>query len=106
MYPPNPVKTYEVRFTRLAEAFLGDSKSACEEKLRGELAQELPEDYYPPEIFFHCFKYNSDEYNFIARGKDTYILVDTVTYEEDPKPIETGPMKGKKILMPRADSED
>lgn len=99
------VKTYEVKFTRLAEAFLGDSKNVCEEKLRGELARDLPEDFYPPEIMFHCFKYNSDDHNFIAKGRDTYILVDTVTFEET-DPLPTGPLKGKRIQMPRPDSED
>jgi hypothetical protein len=100
------MKHYEVRFTPLAEAFLGDFKSACEERVRGELALELPADYYPPDIYFHCFKFNCDDHNFMAIGKRDHILVDTASFDDPDDPIETGPMKGNRIQMPRPDSED
>lgn len=97
------MKTYDVKFTRLAKAILGDSVSAAEEKLRGELAKTLPEGYYPPEIFFHCFKHN--ERDFIAKGKGDHILVDSATYEES-DPLTQGHFKGKRIQFPTADSEE
>jgi hypothetical protein len=96
------MKEYEVRYTKLAEAFLGQFKAAFEEKLRGELARELPEDYYPPEIMFHNVKYQDRDY--IAVGKNDHILVDSSTYEET-APITTGRFKGRRILIPMPDSE-
>lgn len=100
----NPVKSYDVKFTRLAKAILGDSVSAAEEKLRGELARTLPEEVYPPEIFFHCFKHN--ERDFIAKGKGDHLLVDSATYEEMDEPLTQGRFKGKRIQFPTGDSEE
>jgi hypothetical protein len=94
---------YEVEYTRLARAALGKQIGVFEERLRGELADELPEDYYAPEIMFHAIEY--DDRLLIALGNGDYLLVDTATEEQGPL-IDRGSMRGKRIVMPRPDSEE
>jgi len=94
---------YEIKYTRLARAALGNRIRAFDEHLRGELADELPEDYYAPDIMFHSVEYGGRL--LMAVGKGEYLLVDTATEEEGPV-IDHGPNKGSRIVMPRPDSEE
>ncbi len=98
------MKEYGVQYTKLAEAFLGEFQSAFEEFLRGDLAKMLPDGYYPPNNFFHTVTYQDRDY--LAVGKKDHILVDTATYEEDGEQLTAGPFKGKRVMMPRPDSEE
>ena len=93
---------YEIKYTRLARAFLGDRIAAFEEHLRGELVDELPEGYYAPRIFLHSVEYKGRL--MIALGKGDHLLVDTATEEEGV--IDRGPNKGQRIAIPRPDSEE
>jgi hypothetical protein len=94
---------FEIKYTRLARAALDDRVAAFEEHLRAELAEELPEEYYAPEIMFHSLEYGGTL--FIAIGKADHLLVDTASEEQGPL-IDRGPMKGRRIIMPFPDSEE
>ena len=94
--------TYEIRYTKLAEAFLGDRKGAFEERLRGELAKMLPEGYNIFDLMFHTVEYEDQDY--LALGKKDHLLVDTATYEEGDA-FDKGPFKGKRLMMPMPDTE-
>lgn len=98
--------TYQVVYTNLARAFLGDSLAAFEERLRGELADEVKAGV--DSLMFYSMEY--DGRTFVVVGafggaEPGTVRVDTATYE-DSEPLDAGPFKGRRVSIPRPDSSE
>jgi hypothetical protein len=97
---------YEVRFTPLAESFMKAKSSleTAEATARTEIARLLDDGLEDPrELILHVFEVGGQE--LICQGREYGIIVDTCTYEEMDEPVNSGPLAGKKMLMPRGDSD-
>ena len=99
---------YAIHLTRLATAIATTKYSveAVEATARKELDELDCDD--PTQIFFHCFRMPTvQEYEFICKpDHQGGIAVDTVTYEKLDEPVVSGPFKGRRLQMPRSDSEE
>lgn len=98
---------YEVRFTPLAEGFLKAKSSleTAEGIARNEIADLMENGLEDPrKLILHVFEVGDTE--LICHGRDYGILVDTCSYEEMDEPVNAGPLAGKRLAMPRGDSEE
>jgi hypothetical protein len=121
---------YTIEFTDLAKAFAPNvgGLNALEEQVRGELAdlgrcycgecdgykvgdETHYEEFDINNLIMHVVMMKDDkgravEFVCSPGAKENVLRVDTATYEEIEQPLESGPFKGKKVLMPRGDSDD
>lgn len=99
--------TYAIHMTRLATAIATAKYSVEEVEMvaRQELGELDIDD--PTNIFFHCFRMPGvKDLEFICRpDNDGAIVVDTVTYEQGDR-LNKGRFAGKRLMIPRPDSED
>jgi hypothetical protein len=98
--------SYEVRFTEMAAAFMKAKSSleTAEATARSEMADLMDNGLADPrELILHVFEVGDQD--LICHGTAYGIIVDTCTYEEIGEPLKEGPLAGKKIMMPRGDSE-
>lgn len=98
--------SYEVKFTPLAEGFIKAKSSleTAEGIARHEMADLMENGLEKPsKLYFHCFEVGDLE--LICHGKDYGILIDTCSYDEMDEAVKVGPLAGKKLMMPRGDSE-
>jgi len=99
--------TYEIRLTRLAATIAETrySADAVVDAARKEL-DEFLNDQVHDDMFMHCFAMpGSTELEFICvPDKRGGVRVDTFTYEEG-EVLTKGPFKGKRIAMPKPDSD-
>ena len=63
-----------------------------------DLMSDGPDD--PMEIFFHCFDYHGKLNMIMSPGNDGTMLVDVAETEES-EPLESGPFKGVRVMMPK-----
>lgn len=101
------MRTYEFSLTRLAQAVadMRYSREAVERRAREEIDNLGLAD--PTALVMHCFRMpGRRDYEFICTPDEqgTGFLVDTVSYEES-GPLQSGPYKGKKVLIPTRDSD-
>jgi hypothetical protein len=95
------VEPYEIRYTTLARAALGDHLLRFEAQFRDELA-ELLEDGEVTDLLFHSTEF--DDRLFVGTWREQgWLLVDSAHEEESE--IRSGPREGEKIILPRPDSE-
>lgn len=97
--------TYKIEFTELAKAFAiakGGGLEAVEAHAREEIDSFIPEG----ETLNGVTSFEIGGQLFVAEcnAGDT-VQIDTATYEEGPE-LKAGPFKGRRVMMPRGDSED
>lgn len=97
--------TYEITLTRLATAVAETRYSVADVEAEARAEIDALEMDDPRSLLFHCFRMpTGTDYEFICTPTPTGIQVDTASFEEGEQ-LATGPFKGKKVMMPQADSE-
>lgn len=85
------MKKPKIKFTELATGFAKAKSSMAEVEAQ------------VGDLIFHTFKVGGTE--FIAYPKDGEIEIDTCSREDDIV-LDKGPFKGKRVVLPRPDSEN
>lgn len=106
-------------FTHAAQAFAHANggmdalnvaaQAAVVDLMGGSLPDEhTDEDNGPPSptaIYFHSFSFHGD-YNMIMVPDGNGLLVDVSEPEESEEPLDSGPFKGMRVVMPRMFSDE